>query len=90
MAYLITCHDKKNGLDLRLKTREEHLKYLNTIKNKIVLAGPILDDNENPKGTVLILDFDTLKQVNNFLKNDPYNKVELFENVNITRFKRVI
>ena len=28
MPFLITCKDRKNSLDLRLSTREEHIKYL--------------------------------------------------------------
>ena len=32
MAFLITCKDKKNSLELRLSTREEHIKYLKKIK----------------------------------------------------------
>ena len=89
MAYLITCVDKKNSIDLRLATREKHIRYLKKIKKKLILAGPILDKNENPVGTVLVLDFDNIERVNFFLKNDPYSKVGLFETVNIEIFKRV-
>ena len=56
MAFLITCKDKKNSLELRLSTREEHIKYLKKVKKKLILAGPILDKNDKPIGTVLILD----------------------------------
>ena len=89
MAYLITCIDKKESIDLRLSTREEHIKYLKKIKKKLLLAGPILDKSGNPVGTVLVLDFDNIERVNLFLKNDPYSKVDLFETVNIEIFKRV-
>ena len=90
MAYLITCTDKANSLDLRLSTREEHIKYLKKIKKKLILAGPILDKNDNPVGTVLIVDFDNLNALKKFLNDDPYSKVNLFENVEIVRFKKVI
>ena len=90
MAYLITCTDKANSLDLRLSTREEHIKYLKKIKKKLILAGPILDKNDNPVGTVLIVDFDNLNALKKFLNDDPYFKVNLFDNVEIVRFKKVI
>ena len=90
MAYLITCKDKENSIELRLSTREEHIKYLKTIKKKLILAGPILDKNDNPVGTVLIVDFDELAAVKKFLYDDPYSKVNLFQEVEITRFKKVI
>ena len=90
MAYLITCTDKKNSLDLRLCTREEHIKYLKKIKKKLILAGPILNKNDKPIGTVLILDFERLTDVKKFLNDDPYSKVHLFENIKIIRFKKVL
>ena len=90
MAYLITCKDKENSIELRLSTREEHIKYLKKIKKKLILAGPILDKNDNPVGTVLIVDFDELAAVKKFLYDDPYSKVNLFQEVEIIRFKKVI
>ena len=90
MAYLITCYDKKNSLNLRLSTRDEHIKYLKQIKNKLILAGPILDEHNKPKGTVLILDYKNKSKVEIFLENDPYNKVSLFEKVEIIEFKKVL
>ena len=90
MAFLITCTDKKNSLYLRLSTREEHIKYLKKIKKKLILAGPILDKNDKPIGTVLILDFDKMTDLKKFLNGDPYSKVHLFDEVKITKFKKVI
>ena len=90
MAFLINCTDKENSIDLRLSTREEHIKYLKKIKNKIILAGPILDKNDNPVGTVLIVDLDNFTAVKKFLKDDPYSKVNLFKKVEIIRFKKVL
>ncbi len=90
MAFLVTCFDKKDSLELRLKTREEHIRYIKKIKKKLLLAGPILDKNENPIGTVLVLNFDNTEMVNLFLKNDPYSKVKLFKNIKIIEFKKVL
>ena len=90
MAYLVTCTDKENSIDLRLSTREKHIRYLKKIKKKLILAGPILDKNDNPVGTVLVVDFDELTAVREFLNEAPYSKVNLFKEVNIIRFKKVI
>ena len=88
-TYIITCLDKKNSLKKRLANRDLHLKYLKSLKNKLILAGPILNKNNKPKGSVLILKFQNKFELNNFLKNDPYSKVDLFERVNVEIFKRV-
>ena len=88
-TYIITCLDKKNSLKKRLANRDLHLKYLKSLKNKLILAGPILNRTNKPKGSVLILKFQNSLQLSSFLKNDPYSKVNLFETVNIEIFKRV-
>lgn len=90
MPFLIKCLDKKNSLSLRLSTRDQHLKYLKKIENNIILAGPILNEKNDPSGTILILDFDDEKIVKEFLKNDPYNIVKLFKSIEILRFKKVM
>ena len=66
-----------------------HLKYLQTLKVKLVMAGPILDESENPKGSILVIKFENKKKLEEFLKKDPYTKVNLFETVEIELFKRV-
>lgn len=88
-TYIITCFDKKNSLKKRLANRELHLEYLKSFKKKLILAGPILNKTNKPKGSVLILKFQSKLELNNFLKNDPYSRVGLFETVNIEIFKRV-
>ena len=65
MTYLITCHDKTNSLDVRLSTREKHLNYIKNFKEQLIIAEYILDKN-SPIGTVLILNYDNIEQVNDF------------------------
>jgi len=61
-TYIITCLDRKNSLKKRLANRELHLEYLKNLKDKLVLAGPILNKKNKPKGSVLILKFQNRKQ----------------------------
>ena len=62
---------------------------MKTLKDKLILAGPLLNKNGKPKGSVLIIKFDNKKKLKDFLKKDPYKKVNLFESVSIEEFKRV-
>ncbi len=88
-TFIITCFDKKNSLKKRLANRELHLAYLKSFKNKLILAGPILNKSNKPKGSILILKLKNKFELNNFLKNDPYSKVGLFDTINIEILKRV-
>lgn len=88
-TFLVVCKDKKNSLSKRLNNREFHLNYLKTLKKKLLLAGPILNKNGNPKGSLLIISFENKKKLEDFLKKDPYKKAKLFDTVTIEEFKRV-
>ena len=89
MAYLIICKDKKNNLSLRLNNREKHLKYLESIKSKLLMAGPIVSKTGDPCGSVIALNFDNKNTIDKFIENDPYNIVGLFDEVIVHKFKKV-
>ena len=90
MAYLIVCRDSDNSLSKRLKNRCNHLEYLKSLGKKLILAGPILDKQGNPCGSVLVLGLTDRKDVDLFIKNDPYSKVNLFSKIEIINFKKVL
>tara|TARA_B100000886_G_scaffold339858_1_gene306693 strand:+ start:2653 stop:2925 length:273 start_codon:yes stop_codon:yes gene_type:complete len=90
MTFLIICKDKENLLQKRLNNRSSHLKYLKSLGDKLILAGPIIDKGGNPCGSILILDFKDIKKVNTFIQNDPYSRVNLFKSVKIINFKKVL
>jgi len=87
--YIVICVDKKKSLKKRLENRSSHLKHLESLGKKLLLAGPILDKNDKPKGSILILDIESLKLLKEFLNCDPYSQVKLFESITIEKFKRV-
>ena len=89
MAYLIICKDKKNNLNLRLINREKHLKYLESFKSKLLMAGPMVSKTGDPCGSVIALNFDDKSAIDKFIKNDPYSIVGLFDKVVIHKFKKV-
>ena len=89
MAYLIICKDKKNNLNLRLINREKHLKYLESFKSKLLMAGPMVSKTGDPCGSVIALNFDDKSAIDKFIKNDPYSIVGLFDKVIIHKFKKV-
>ena len=89
MAYLIICKDKENNLNLRLNNREKHLKYLESFKSKLLMAGPIVSKTGDPCGSVIALNFDNKNTIDKFIENDPYNIVGLFDEVIVHKFKKV-
>ena len=89
MYYVITCKDKPGHLAVRMANRPAHVDFLNGHLDHMLAAGPTLDDEGNPSGSVLILDFDTPAAAETWAAQDPYAKAELFESVTITAWKKV-
>ena len=89
MPYTILCFDKENKLNVRKINRDEHLEYLKSFRKKLLLAGPILDKNNLPSGSIIILDLDTKQEIEKFIKDDPYYKAGLFRETKILNFKKV-
>ena len=84
MLFAIYALDKEDSIQLRMDTRESHLSYL--ANSPLVFAGPLLDDQGNMCGALIVLEMEDISQVRNFTDNDPYVIAGLFKNVEIRRF----
>ncbi|WP_044558524.1 YciI family protein [Azospirillum sp. B4] len=89
MHFAITCTDKPGHLDLRLATRPRHLEYLDTQVDHIVVAGPLLDVEGKPTGSLLVVEFPDETAAQAFADADPYTQAGLFESVTIKPFRVV-
>ena len=90
MLTMWLCFDKPGSLDLRMKTREEHLAWIEKGLPNITFAGPMLgDDGVTPQGSVIVAEFADLAQSRDTQKNDPYQKAGLFERVVVQPTKQV-
>lgn len=83
MLFAIKAIDKKNHLEIRLNTRPKHLDYLKTLGEDLILAGPFLDENEKPCGSLVIIRAANLDAAKEIARNDPYNEAGLFETVKV-------
>ncbi len=88
--FILVCHDKPEGFKLRAVTRDEHLDYIKSTGDMVLLAGPMLDDQERSIGSVLIIEAEDLSAAQKFADNDPYAKAGLFSKTEISPYKIVI
>ena len=84
MLFAVYALDKENSLEIRMETRERHLAYL--MNSPLVFAGPLLDEEGNMCGSLIVLEMEDVSQVEEFTENDPYAIAGLFESVEIRRF----
>ncbi len=83
MLFVIEGRDRIGQLETRLKARPKHLEYIKNLGKKIILAGPFLDENEKPCGSLIIIEASSLKEAKEIAVADPYNDVDLFESVEV-------
>ena len=89
MLFVLICTDKPASLDLRLATRSAHLAYLETYESRLMQAGPLLDADDRPCGSLLIVDVADRAEAAGFAEADPYNRAGLFESVIIRPYRQV-
>lgn len=89
MLFVINCKDKTGALDVRMANRPDHVEYLNGLGDKLKLAGPYVDSNDQPIGSMVVIEADNHQEVEALATQDPYAKAGLFETVEITPWKWV-
>jgi uncharacterized protein YciI len=88
MLFMIHCVDKPDHGRVRADNRPAHLEHLKAQGERIVTAGPTLDDDGNPDGSVLIVEFPDRAAAETFAAEDPYSKAGLFQRVEIKPWKK--
>lgn len=89
MPYLIETFDKPGHQQVRRDTRGEHLRFLEANKALLLACGAKLDDDGSDLGGGLyVVDLKTRHEAERFIAEDPFSRVELFERVIITRWRK--
>lgn len=90
MAFMVRATDRADAIEIRKATREAHIEFLNLAGDRLLLAGPLLTAEGEMAGSLLIVDFDSIEAVTEWLAGDPYSNAGLFESVEITGFQPVL
>lgn len=80
--------DRPGSLDVRLANRPAHVEYLK--ETGAILAGPFLSDAGDMDGGLVVIDVEDRAAAEAWAAKDPYTKADLFENVTIRAWKKVI
>ncbi|MEQ9243147.1 YciI family protein [Roseovarius indicus] len=89
MLIALIARDKPGALEIRTENREKHLAYLKET-GVVSQAGPLLGDDGNMCGSLVILDVEDMAAAEAWAENDPYAKAGLFDNVELIPWKKVI
>ncbi len=89
MLIALIAHDKPGNLQVRKDNRADHLAHINDT-GVVSQAGPLLDENGEMAGSLVILDVADMAAAQDWADNDPYAKAGLFAKVDLVRWNKVI
>ena len=89
MLYAFICTDKPvEGLKLRQQNREKHLAFLDSLGKRMKTAGPFMnEEGSEPRGSLVIIEADSLAEAKGIAAQDPYNIAGVFESVEVRPWK---
>ena len=90
MQFIVTAHDGENMLEKRMAVRPRHLEGMAKLGSHIIVAGGILDENGKPKGSVLVLEFDSRDELDAYLAAEPYVLEHVWEKIEVEAMNVVI
>ena len=89
MRFAIITRDKPGALQIRLDTRDAHLAYIEQT-GIVEMAGPFLDPDGSMTGSLILLEVASRAEAEAWAANDPYTKADLFGDVRIEEWKKVV
>jgi uncharacterized protein YciI len=84
--FVIRCVDVEGSAELRAQHREAHLGHVRG-SGKSRIAGPLLDEAEAVRGSLLIIEAADLADAQAFSDIDPYRHAGVWSSVEITPFR---
>lgn len=88
--FAIHALDKPELAALRRETRPEHLAYLGALGGTVFAAGPLIDLEGEPMGSLLLVDVADRRGAYRIAADDPYSLAGLFATVSITEWRKVL
>jgi len=89
--YLIIANDGKDdeALDRRKEVRPLHLAGAKRLKekNNFVIGGAMLDDDGNMRGSIMIVQFETQDDFQNWYNNEPYITQGVWKTIEVKPFR---
>lgn len=90
MLYAMIAKDKPGTGEQRLATRPIHLDHLNSLGDRLILAGALLDTDDKPEGSLLVIEAESLEAATASFMADPFVKQGIFGSTEIRPWRVAI
>lgn len=87
MLFAIVAYDKPNGLAHRMEVRPDHLKHLDALGDRLILAGPFLDAKGDMNGSFMVIEADSQADAEATFAKDPFVARGVFGSMEIRPWK---
>ncbi|MED4402690.1 YciI family protein [Metabacillus fastidiosus] len=91
MQYVVTAYDgtDEKAIDRRLAAREEHLKSIERRfkEGQHLYGAAILDDEGKMIGSMMVVDYPSREELDNWLKVEPYVTGNVWQKIEIKQCK---
>jgi uncharacterized protein YciI len=89
MLYALIAEDTDDP-QKRLDARQDHLKHLESLGDRLVFGGPFLDENGGMVGSLMVIEADDQQQAEAFYAQDPFMQRGVFATYTIRPWKLTI
>lgn len=90
MLYAMIAKDAPGALQTRLDIRPAHLDHLKSLGKKLVFAGALLNAEEQPEGSIVIFEAETLAEAEALAAADPFVPAGVFASYEVKRWRIAI
>ena len=89
MQFVITAYDGAGKLDKRMEVRPLQLEGMERLKSHLIAAGGLLDEEGKLKGSVLVMEFRSRDEVDEYLSSEIYVTEHVWEKITVERMNVV-
>ncbi|MCR5743524.1 MAG: YciI family protein [Lachnospiraceae bacterium] len=83
MQFIVKAYDGEGMLEKRMEVRPRHLEGMNKLREHIVVAGGLLDEAGKMKGSMLVMDFDSRSELDDYIANEPYVLENVWQKIEV-------
>ena len=87
---MIKAYDGEGKLDKRMEVRPRHFEGMEKMKEHILCAGGMLDKDGKMMGSLLIMEFESRDQLDEYLLKEPYVVEHVWERIEVEQMNVVI
>ncbi len=90
MQFIVKAYDGAGKLPKRMEVRPRHLEGMAALGAHVICAGGLLDEEGKMMGSALVMDFESRKELDEYIANEPYVLEHVWENIEVERLNVVL